>query len=557
VDGLRTSDPALYQELFQRAAELKDLEGVLGGAADAYSIRLSLFSRPACVFCRDPVLFAAWVKKHLPYLGEKKLKAVDEALWAWTALSPAQKEWAAARGKSDDWSALSFGDRHELMRTWALGERDALLAVDAEDPTALAGLYARVGGAQIVVGSHEMTEVWRRLEQIQQASSSLAEARAKVGRSEDPRHKALLAEAVGATDPEARLAALSRLFESLGERPRKLLEAAPPRSDQRFDDSSRAVVGAMLKIALLAETEGTFAGQDLKEFYVDRGVPLQIKFSSTSMSALGWYDHGTDVLNFNERHIEQYMKSRGISVQDLAREPMLIGDVARTLVGTFVHEAQHHRQDVWARDNKVPRLYHQGDEVEAFQVQALFLMEKLDRDPRFRAFAESEGAHSGVLQAGLGRARRMKEEGPDYFEWVVPSAHYPEILSNVGKAWCFILWHNHIAEEVESELTRRRLLPGSERARLESAPSLKDGYSSHELFVSALPGAGSGSLRVFAAKARAEAERTPEIYAKLKARQESLKAVTMARFKRLQSGERNARRDGPPSPAIVHEAVRK
>ena len=388
---LKASNPILYQEVFLRAAELKDLQGLLGGESDVRTIRLGLLSRQNCSFCLDPIAFPVWAKKHLPYLDEKKLMAIDAALWDWEALSTSQKAWIGDQNKKAAWLEMSFLERHELMRRWALEERDALLEVNPADAAAVAGVSARALQADLVLGNLEMAEVWKRLGQAKQASASLAKARAKVGKSADSRQKALLAEAVGAATLEARLAALSRFFENLGERPRELFEVAPPRGDQRFDETSLQVIGSMLKPALLKETEGTFAGRDLKEFYVDRGVPLEIRIMNTANNNfLGWYDPEKNILNFNRRFVEQFVKSRGMSVEDLKRDPALFGDLARMLVGVFVHEAQHHRQDVWARDSKMPRHYHLGDEVEAFQTASLFAMEKMERDPKFRAFAAAE-----------------------------------------------------------------------------------------------------------------------------------------------------------------------
>lgn len=548
--ALKASDPALYQQIFLRAAELKDLKGVLDGATEVHSIRISLLNRTVCSFCLDPVAFPAWAKKHLSYLDPSKFSDINAALWSWDSLSITQKAWIGKQKKEKAWPKLDFIARHALMRRWALGERDALLKLNPKDAAAVDGLSARARLVQEVLGSHEMTEVWNLIEQATQASSSLAEARAKIGNSADPRQKALLAEAINAASPEARLAALSRLFENAGVKSRALDEAAPPKPDQRFDAASREVVGSMLKTALLKETAGTFAGRDLQEFYGDRGVPLVVKFENTAMRALGWYDHGTDVLNFNERYVEQYVKSRGLSVEDLKRDPALLGDLARTLVGTFVHEAQHHRQDVWARDNKVPLLYHQGDEVEAFQTQAMFLMEKMDRDPKFRAFADAEGEHSKVLKTGLGRAQHMRDEGPDYFDWTVPNAHYPEILSNEGNAWCEILWHNNVAKTVEGELARRRSLPAASRAKLEAAPPLKEDYQSNALFLKDLRLAGSGSLTALAAKARQDTERSIEFYTKLRARQEAVRRITEQRYDMLKSGSKRTETAGPPSPGL-------
>ena len=224
---------------------------------------------------------------------------------------------------------------------------------------------------------------------------------------------------------------------------------------------------------------------------------------------------------------------------------------SRTLVGTFVHEAQHHRQDVWARDNKQPRLYHQGDEVEAFQVQALFLLEKMKNDPKFRAFAEAEGERSSVLKTGLERARHMEAEGPDYFAWTVPHSHYPELLSNEGNAWCSIVSHNRVTGVLDAELSRRESLREAERGKLDLAPRLKKSYESEEEFKEAVLVSGSGSLRECLAEAREAMGTTTQLYAQLRRRQEAEARITMERFKKIQAEEGTLAKARVPPPILT------
>ena len=257
----------------------------------------------------------------------------------------------------------------------------------------------------------------------------------------------------------------------------------------------------MLKTALLKETEGTFAGDDLKKFYAK--TPLEVTFTTTSMSALGWYHHGGDTLYFNERYVEEYVKTQGASIESLKRDPALLQNLARIFASTFVHEAQHHRQDVWARENKMPRLYHQGDEVEAFQADALFMMQKLRVDKKFAAWAAEEAKTSSLVAGDLSYARHMELEGPEYFDRKIPNTHYPETFSKEGAAWCHILWHNSTAAPIEAELRRRELMPAAARSKLEAAaPALKSDYSSQAAFRADLMKASAATLNEFLTEAK-------------------------------------------------------
>lgn len=545
-DALKAADPAAYAEAFALSTEMVDIKGLITGSADARSIRLGVTRRPGCSYCSDPEKLKAWARKSMPDIDRERLFQIDMALWAWSTLPEAPKAWLTALKMERPWPAMKFQERHAKMREWALKEKGFLLKVNPSTPQAMRGYWDRYGVVALILGNNELSDIGHRGEEAQQAVESLEQARKKVGASADKKRQALLAEAASAPTPEARLAVLSKLFDNLGEKPRELLEAAPPRADQKFDDRTRGVVSEMLKNALMKETEGTFAGADLKEFYAK--TPLTITFTTTSMSALGWYNHGGDTLYFNERYVEQYIKSRGLSVGDVMKNPDSLGDLARTLVGTFVHEAQHHRQDVFAREQKMPRIYVQSDEIEAFQTQGLFLLEKLKTDPKFKEFAEREGKHSDVLSAGLSRAKHMEETGPDWFEYNVPNSHYPEILSNAGAAWCQILRHNGIASDLEAELARRETLPAAEKAKLDAGPKLDDWYPTQERFRAAARLAGTGSLRAELAESRKTVEDAPKYYNRIRSRRDGVRAVTDERYTAVMAGGGGRSKTEPPSP---------
>lgn len=532
-ETVKAADQAAYLEVFARASELVDLKGVLGGAASVHSIRQSLSRRMDCAFCLDGVRFPAWARKNLPEISEENLATLGKVLWNWDKLTASQKAWAVARKQDAAWAKLPFKDRHASMRAWAMAERDAMMKLNPADAKAAEAFSARSYEISQVLSSHEMSGLWQRAEQVTQAAASLAEARARVAMSNDPRQKALLAQATAAATPEARLGALAKIFENYGERPAALLAAAPPRDDQKFDAESRTLVASMLKTALLKETEGTFAGDDLKAFYAR--VPLEVTFTTTSMSALGWYHHGGDTLFFNERYVEEYVKTHGATIETLKRDPALLQNLARIFASTFVHEAQHHRQDVWARENKMPRLYHQGDEVEAFQTDSLFMMQKLRVDKKFAAWAAKEAETSSLVRGDLSYAKRMEAEGPEYFDRVIPNTHYPETLSKEGGAWCAILWHNSVAEPMEAELKRRAALPAAARKRLEAgAPALKVSYPSFEAFRADVLKASSATLEQYVKDARERAANAAKHYNALRGRQEAVAATTRERYNILE-----------------------
>ncbi|MEQ1918093.1 MAG: hypothetical protein ABL955_02760 [Elusimicrobiota bacterium] len=545
-EAVKARDSGVYLPVFARATELVDLKGVLDEQSSVHSIRQSLSVRMGCAFCLDGVAFPAWARKNITGIGEPKLASLNLVLWNWDKLTKTQRNWVVAQKKDKAWPKMRFPERHEVMRAWALYERDALMKLNPADKDAVDAFNARAYELYQILSSHEMSGIDKLRDQITAASQSLAEARVRVAMNNDPRQKALLAEAINAPTPEARLSALAAIFENYGERPAALLAAAPPRADQKFDDESRRLVGAMLKTAMLKETEGTFAGEDLKAFYAK--TPLTVEFTMTDMAALGWFRQGADVLHFNERYVEEYVKRHGKSVEELKRDPVLLQNLARIFASTFVHEAQHHRQDVWARENKMPRLYHQGDEVEAFQADSLFMMQKMRTDKKFAAWAAEEAKTSDLVAGDLSYAKHMETQGPEYFARKIPNAHYPETLSKEGTAWCHILWHNSVTAPIERELRRRDALPPAARSALEaSAPALEEDYKSPEAFRAALTKSSRVTLVKYIAEQKEAAANAAKYYNQLRARQESVAATTMERYNTLEP------RDGPRTERGAHD----
>lgn len=530
---VKAADHWAYMALFSHAAELVDLKGVIGGDSTVHSMRQSLSQRLNCKFCLDGVAFPAWIRKNMPGVDEVKLGSLDKVLWNWNRLSRTQKSWVTANKKEAAWPKLQFKERHAVLREWALFERAALLKLNPSDAAGANTFGVRAYEISQVLSSHEMSGVWQRAEQLTEASAALAEARERLSRSNDPRQKALLLQAINAATPEARLSALAALFENYGERPAGLLAAAPPREDQKFDEDSRKLVASMLKTAMLKETEGTFAGEDLKKFYAT--TPLEVTFTKTEMSALGWYRHGGDTLYFNERYVEEYVKIHGASVADLKRDPVLLQNLARIFASTFVHEAEHHRQDVWRREQKMPRLSHQGDEVAAFQADSLFMMQKMRDDKKFNEWALTEAKTSGVVAGDLANARRMEEQGPAYFERYIPNTHYPERLSKEGAAWCSILWHNHLKGSIDAEHERRKGLTPKQAEALLNGPALKENYDTEAAYVAALRLTSVKSLHEARADAQTAMENSAKHYNQLRARQEAVAATLSERYNGLSS----------------------
>lgn len=543
--ALRNEDPALYSSVMARALELQDFSELTGGGARV--IRLAVVQRERCAFCRDASAYRAWAQSYAVG-GPRAPDEIEKALYLWLALPQFHRDRLRAEGLTQAaWSGLNFAQRHERMRAWALAERAAILASAPADAPGAQALEERVRRVDEILGNEEMATSWAHLQRVNAGVTYLAEAARRVEAANDPRQLELLATARSAPDAGARLEALGRLFDNFGPRPTGLITAAPSAGDPGFDAARRDVAFGLLRSALLDQTDGTFAGADLREFY--RTHPLNVRFSPTSRAALGWYEPSDASLNFNQRYVEEFLARRGATLSDLARGGPLMGDLARELSGTFVHEAQHQRQFAWAADNGQANYYVQGNEVESFQVQALFTLQKLRTDPAFAAYAAREAERSSVLAEHLARARLLEGSGPQAFARTVPGTHYPEVLSNEAKAWCAITLHNAVGPLLQAELDRRAALPAAARAALDSGPELGQSYPTEAEFRAALSVARTPSVRLSLQRGRELAEAAPGRWARFQARSDSILAQTMERYRAVLSDQAPERLGVPAPPA--------
>lgn len=516
-EELRREDSALFARVYARAAELKDIRELT--LTDAIAMRRGVLIRPACAFCRDAAAYKAWAARHMPYAPEAP-RLIDEALWSWSTLSESHRAWLGERGLSSAWDALPFQERHERMSRWALFESAAIGVARPRSAGEVDAFRRRASAAAAVLGDDALAPARRRLHSLDEALRRL--------------------EAQAVSDPEARQEALSRIFDNLGERPRGTTE--PVRDAGGSSAGSLELVEDMLEEALLRETDGTFAGRDLREFY--RTVPLEIRLVAPKGDSLGWYTHEGDVLFFNRRHVESYLRSRGAALESLRADAALLRDVARTLSGTFVHEAQHHRQDVWARQPGRRRPRHRGKEVEAAQVQALFILQKTRQDASFREFARRESGRSTVLRSNLARARRLEQEGLSSFEFEI-ALSYDDRLSAEGEAWTEMGQPLRSADAARAELQRRLELPEAERARLDAGPPLAESWPTREAWLEALRVSSGASLQVFLERAEARALAAYEAHLDYRRREQEIARQTERRYRQLMSGRA---RDGVPAP---------
>ena len=546
-DRWKAEDPEGYRKAFASAAELKDIGDLLMGKSQPRAIRLGLDKREDCKFCGSPARLEAWFKKEMPWADATRIKALREATWAWEFIPPAAKKVLAAKPVTEaQWEKLDFPERMDRLQEWSGSELAAILATTPRTPAEYKALEERALAISGIVGNSDSSRLWERVNHARQAVDGLARAEKLVGK--DPAKRKALEAARGA-DLDDMLAGLGGIFDGAGVKDPAFQAAAPAREGQRFDvDWRREMVAGLLRTGLMKETEGTFAGRDLAEFYKTNKLDLRVAAPLKGQENwIAWHQGG--VITYNEKHLQEYLKAEGRDIRDLAQDPALLRRLTVQMAPLFVHEANHQRQMVWARENKLPWMPGQHNELETMQVEALFIVEKRRRDPTFDALIERDRKTSILARESANKSERLLQ-GTQIFRDGINAWHYPELRSLEGTAWCSIKWHNGISEDLDAELARRAVLPKAERDRLAAGGNFAERVATEEEWMSSLRTVGTPHLKASLAAHRGETENIPATYAAYRKRLEMINAQTAERLKLVLANKPPA---GPPPPGADQE----
>ena len=538
-------DRAAHRELFLRAAELKDLADLLRSGAASADLRRGLLLRTGCRFCSDSAALRAWSRRRLPDVERAWPGRLGEAMLDWRGLGAAPKRWLESRGvRERSWEGLSLAERASRLRPWAAEAADAL---SREDPRSLADARRfgeRAESVKDFLDPAEAQTLLDRAEKARVAAVALADAEKKLERAGTPELRRRLEEAKNAGDVDTRLETLSSIFDGLGESRADVRTAAPPGPGQTFDAGSRRAVAALLASGLMRKVSGTSAGADIEEFYAKQSLRLSV--DPRDRSEIATYEKGA--ITFSERWVQDYLLAKGRAIVDLSRDPALLDALVTVLSPPFVHEATHHRQDVWGTAQGLPWDMSVGFELEAMQNGALFVLEKAKSDPAFARRLEEDRADTKLAGESMGLAERLQRGGPAFFRDTVGSGYYPHLLSLEGATWTDPALNGPIHEDIRRELARREGLTAAEKRALEKAAGPTGALDESSLRAQ-LPGLGTPILRQWLTLYDSRMSRQPEIYEKLRARQDEANRLLDERLAALQNGPRARRAvGGVPAP---------
>lgn len=526
-------DKALEAELFRRATELQDLAELAGGPGDERVVRLGLAQRPTCVFCQDSAKFLEWVAARMSWLPASRRQVLRGAFWDWPELQEGQRQWLTAKGTDEAaWVGLPLTERKKRLEEWGQELYKQVLASNPRTAAELAVQQMKAQAAAGTLGNADLIHMQERLRQADLAIKGVDAVAGKVARSGDPALKKALAEARSAPDLETRLARLGAVYDGLGMRDEGLGAVAPPKPGQTFDASSRRVVAGLLANGLLKQIEGTWAGDEIRDFYKKEKLDLRVE-PAPNFNWIGWHQGG--VITFNERHIEEFVKSKGKTLRDLGTDPELLQSLTTQLSPLFVHEARHHVQQEWFKSQGLPWIYGQSTEQETIQFEAMYILEKSMRDPAFRKRLEADRAGSDLARESISKAERLRRSGPDWVRQTVNAWHYPELLSLEGRVWCNIDWHRTAAADLAAELKRRQGLPPDQQKALESAPDFSGPIATNEDWKEAVATAGTKHLRDDLAAQTGQLDQLPKTYDAARKRDEEFNAEVERRYNSLLS----------------------
>jgi len=309
-----------------------------------------------------------------------------------------------------------------------------------------------------------------------------------------------------------KLALLSKVFDGLGIKNEAVSAEAPARDAQRFTETDRRIFSAMLATNLLHETEGTWAGKELRAFYSTNRLDLRlapISDANTIASA-----DKNDILSFSEAYIQQHIKGKGHDIADLwnGKAPELYKELMTMLSGIFVHETTHQRQHVWAKTHSLPSIGGQHIESEAVQVETLFVLEKSMHDPAYAEQLKKNASWSMLARKSMNLAQSMRTNTLPYFRDTINAWIYPGDLSLEGAIKRYSSNRDEDIGEIQAELARRHGLSHKEQRTLERASPMPRGTMDDTAWHRAIKESGTKSLESLMTNIIHRLDAVPNIY---------------------------------------------
>ena len=239
---------------------------------------------------------------------------------------------------------------------------------------------------------------------------------------------------------------------------RKIDSLRQSKPGETISPQNNELLAKMLGPSMVAEIKGNVAGDKVARFYAS-GAKLDIAIESCQ-GCYAKYDPSSRKMIFDSELIQQYMRVNNITADSMVGSKAQLAGLSKYLAPMLVHEGTHQMQHAWAEKARVYKPYVQEDEEEAGSMEALYTMEKLKNDPKFKSMmTKMRDSSSSYADKRLELERTFKKN-TDEFGDKVSQDYYPGLPS-------FSAASSQILSAISGELGRRDALPPAELAAAE------------------------------------------------------------------------------------------
>lgn len=537
--------PKEFPGLFQTALELKDVYDILNSQLAAGSLRQAL-EKCRSPLCSQPQLLVPWRARYVPHVDEKR---VSEAVAEWSTLTASQKAFVQSKGSDEaKWKALLLSQRKALIEAWGQARLAAFMKRSPKTQKELDAMRVEANAMHSALDHDDAVRLWDRFRQAEAAVGALEDAQKRVEKTADPKLKAMLDKARAGGDLDGTLTDLNKVFDGLKVENKALKAAAPAAKSQGFDAGQTALLATMLKKGLMKEVEGTWAGDELIPFYKRKQLKLEIR--PLGAGRIGEYHDRTEEIVFNQAFIEEYVKANGLTPSQLLGSAAALDSLTVQLSPLFVHEAYHQLQDDFSESRHLPNPVAQHRELESMQVEALYILQKMKHDAKFKRIMEGAQEGSKLARESLSKAQRL-EKGAGWLRDTIVSWHYPGLPSLEGWASGAASNDRYYSGRIRAELERRQKLPIWSRVPLGGKKPFSGTHLSVDQWNKELPGVGTKTLEELLAVYDAALAKLPQSYDALDDRLERYNRSVESRLAILKAGggAPPKKKDPVPAPA--------
>ena len=246
---------------------------------------------------------------------------------------------------------------------------------------------------------------------------------------------------------------------------RKVDGARQSRPGETLSFQNNQLLAGMLRTSIVAELKGAAAGDKVLKFY-NSGAKLDLAIESCQ-GCYAKYEPTSGRIILDSEMIQQYLRVNDLTTEALLKDKAKIAALAKYASPIFVHEATHQMQHSWADRAHIYKPYVQEDEIESNSMEALYTVEKLKQDPKFKAIFSRMRRSSTYADQRLKLAQRFNKN-PDEFSENVRQLYYYRLPS-------FDAASSQILSAISAELERRQGLDAAALAEIEaSGVELKD-----------------------------------------------------------------------------------